>query len=95
MQIIYTCPKCGADLEEIVLASNPPQHQKRCRSCGWEHTEREDVVRIPYSVPNINTNLTNSQLNSIPEACKGCSNHPSNGGSGICFCTLGTPELKC
>ena len=22
-------------------------------------------------------------------ACKNCSNHPSNGGSGICHCTLG------
>ena len=25
----------------------------------------------------------------IPESCRGCSNHPSNGGSGICNCTLG------
>lgn len=24
-----------------------------------------------------------------PEACKTCSNHPSNGGSGICHCILG------
>ena len=29
-------------------------------------------------------------LKQIPEACKNCSNHPSNGGSGICFCTLGS-----
>lgn len=25
----------------------------------------------------------------IPSACKNCSNHPSNGGSGICQCILG------
>ena len=25
----------------------------------------------------------------IPEACKHCSCHPSNGGSGNCSCTLG------
>lgn len=25
----------------------------------------------------------------IPEACRNCSNHPSNGGSGICQCILG------
>lgn len=25
----------------------------------------------------------------VPDACKFCSNHPSNGGSGICNCTLG------
>ena len=28
----------------------------------------------------------------IPENCKNCSNHPSNGGSGICHCILG--EIK-
>ena len=27
--------------------------------------------------------------NTIPEVCKGCSNHPSNGGSGNCNCILG------
>lgn len=27
----------------------------------------------------------------IPEYCKACPNHPSNGGSGICHCILGTP----
>jgi len=24
----------------------------------------------------------------IPSCCRNCSNHPSNGGSGICHCTL-------
>ena len=31
----------------------------------------------------------------IPEACRSCSNHPSNGGSGICLCTLGTTTVTC
>ena len=31
----------------------------------------------------------------IPEACKTCSNHPSNGGSGICHCIIGLPQIKC
>lgn len=26
----------------------------------------------------------------IPAACKGCPNHPSNGGSGVCHCILGS-----
>lgn len=26
--------------------------------------------------------------NNIPEGCKNCSNHPNNGGSGICHCTI-------
>ena len=29
----------------------------------------------------------------IPEACRNCSNHPSNGGSGICNCTLGMTKI--
>ena len=31
----------------------------------------------------------------IPEACKNCSNHPSNGGSGNCNCVMGTPKIYC
>ena len=29
----------------------------------------------------------------IPEPCKACPNHPSNGGSGICHCILGLPKV--
>ena len=29
----------------------------------------------------------------IPLPCKNCSNHPSNGGTGICYCTLATPKI--
>ena len=29
----------------------------------------------------------------IPDACRGCMNHPSNGGSGICNCTLGMQTI--
>ena len=31
----------------------------------------------------------------IPEACRSCANHPSNGGTGICHCTLGSPSITC
>ncbi len=33
--------------------------------------------------------------NYIPEACRSCSNHPANGGSGNCNCTLGSPSVTC
>lgn len=32
-------------------------------------------------------------LMEIPNACKSCSNHPSNGGSGICHCILGNQVI--
>lgn len=34
--------------------------------------------------------LYHESQTSIPPACRHCSNHPSNGGSGICNCTLGS-----
>ena len=30
----------------------------------------------------------------IPKACKNCSNHPSNGGDGICNCILGITPIS-
>lgn len=39
-------------------------------------------IEIPYAQP-------------IPRPCKTCANHPSNGGSGICFCTLGMVKVTC
>lgn len=34
-------------------------------------------------------------LKSIPRSCRFCSNHPSNGGSGICNCILGGAQATC
>jgi hypothetical protein len=27
--------------------------------------------------------------------CDKCANNPKNGGSGVCWCTLGTPKITC
>jgi hypothetical protein len=35
------------------------------------------------------------EILNTPEACRNCSNHPSNGGSGICHCILGQPKVTC
>lgn len=34
-------------------------------------------------------------LTYTPDACKACPNHPSNGGSGVCNCIMGTQQFKC
>lgn len=33
------------------------------------------------------------KFDAVPTPCRYCSNHPSNGGSGVCFCVLGTPTV--
>ena len=30
----------------------------------------------------------------ISLSCRHCSNHPINGGSGVCWCVLGVPEIR-
>lgn len=84
--IIYTCPKCGGDLIETVIDTFPPFHVQECVKCGWKEETRDEVIRLPYQ---------SSFNDNTPIACKGCSNHPSNGGSGICHCTLGLPKVTC
>lgn len=98
MIIIETCPKCGADLINVVIATDPPIPTKLCEKCGWSWTaNREaDVVRVPFIPPEErrvgdifwpDKNYA-KECDDIPDCCVGCSNHPKNGGSGMCMCTL-------
>jgi len=101
MRIIETCPECGADIVTVMVATYPPKETKRCLQCGWFWEEGdEDVVRIPFVPPEKKRETItphnpypypadlNYSFGEIPDCCRGCSNHPSNGGSGICACTL-------
>lgn len=57
MIIIETCPKCGHDLHDVVLASFPPIPKKECFNCGWSWIgEREEIVRVPFGGNSLNTN---------------------------------------
>ena len=49
MKIIETCPRCGADLIDVIIATYPEIVRKECWSCGWaSQGEKEEVVRIPF-----------------------------------------------
>lgn len=120
MIIIETCPKCGHDLTDLVIATYPPIPQKKCFGCGWEWTgEREEIVRVPFGGNSLNVddsvdllqydklevnlddmtllnnfNLDDARISAFEQpACVNCSNNPKNGGSGICFCTLGQMQF--
>lgn len=58
MIVIETCPVCGSDLHDLVVCTYPPISQKCCLSCGytWE-SEREEIVRIPFSPKEKNTTI--------------------------------------
>ena len=59
--IVYTCPKCGSDLQEIVLTSYPPQSKMYCTNCNWSHIETDKVYKIPYKVENESVHAVNVQ----------------------------------
>lgn len=67
MDIIYTCPKCGTDLQTEILATNPPQSQYRCYSCGWSYTlgHRENPIRAPFPTEAINITNTGVEWSDI------------------------------
>lgn len=84
MIIIETCPECGHDLTNMMLASNPPIEKRQCLNCGWSWTgKREEVIRIPFDGNSFAPDTINNS------ACDNCPNNYENGGSGICNCTLG------
>ena len=108
MKIIETCPRCGADLIDVVIATCPEIVRKECWSCGWaSHGEKEEIVRIPFGgnrswsgTTEINKDIrftpmvpSDKAYNGSP--CEYCSNNPKNGGSGICHCILGQQPAIC
>ena len=109
--IIETCPKCGHDLIDLILASNPPIPKKECWNCGWSWTGKpEEVVRVPFSGNSLIiddlVDVANDYLNNYnyetplvssfeQSACINCPSNPKNGGDGICFCTLGQQQITC
>ena len=75
-----------------------------CCNCGKSFNGGEIIqgnFYCPMCASIIHANNSKSHLNNmwqynfddIPEACKTRSNHPSNGGSGICHCTLNVRKL--
>ena len=94
MQIIYTCPECGGDLQEQILTSYPPIRKVVCHQCGWSYEyPRDDAVRIPFIYPVDDSYNKNGFFTA--SNCEHCGNNPANGGSGICHCILGSPQITC
>jgi len=55
--------------------------------------EKEFWQKFTTSVEKIyNTRdyIPDTNFNNIPPACRYCSNHPNNGGSGVCHCIMGS-----
>ena len=63
MIIIETCPKCGHDLVDSVICTNPPIPKKECHNCGWTWEGKRAPLKYdahkkgfyytePFSIPS-------------------------------------------
>ena len=52
VMIVETCPKCGADLLNIAIATYPPIPCKWCMNCGWRwERAMPKIERVPFEPP--------------------------------------------
>lgn len=73
-------------------------------SLAWQKTMVEEVLKLNVDLEGEVEELKEedkplkkagwdpydaSHSNHVPDSCKGCDQYPSNGGNGICHCTLG------
>lgn len=54
-----------------------------------EKTQNYETAAAPEPIPDVTLLPWIPPTAAIPKPCQGCPNHPSNGGSGVCHCTLG------
>ena len=57
--------------------------------------DREGNVFLNDQLVPTTISLDSNGIVSTPSPCLNCPNHPSNGGSGICHCILGSPKITC
>lgn len=79
----FYCPSCHYDLGEYltVLYSS----YIHCPVCGY--------TRVPIQPNYVELDYSDLRYSNVPPSCRKCSNHPSNGGSGICNCILGLQNV--
>ena len=46
--IIYTCPKCGGQLNHYCVATFPPIVVWACRDCDWKYEEKDGIEYRPF-----------------------------------------------
>lgn len=94
MMYKFICSHCGCEFALNQFEMTALQNESKststtscnCPECG--HTVSSYQITEQTIDHSAITQLMSS-LGNIPNLCRNCHNHPSNGGSGICHCILG------
>lgn len=75
---LYNCPDCT-------------HTEDTCENCTrYRMYHKTNFIKYDIQQPyRPTTTFETKTFTNIPPACQNCPNHPSNGGSGNCTCTLG------
>lgn len=68
----YECKDCG-----YIWSSNIKLYNPHCPKCIDTNTDWIIPFKSFYAKETL-----------LDDPCQGCSNHPKNGGSGVCHCTI-------
>lgn len=84
---------CNAFNPEYCIYKLPCGTCMMLKSACPHVTNTTDNYTEQYKLPD--SVLAPSWTLDVPPACKTCPNHPNNGGSGNCNCTLGDWKVTC
>ena len=83
----------GASIKGGLLSQVENYHRKTIDKATDKKNKK--ILDLMDSAEPIFVPFSNVSIDFILEACRTCPNHPSNGGSGNCNCTLGMPTITC
>lgn len=86
----YQVFNLGSMIKGGILADIPNYHRVTIDKATIKKERREDIDSFLESIKPLTEPFEN-----IPEACRYCPTHPSNGGTGFCHCILGQPKITC
>lgn len=88
-----TTPVPDEPVEFTPKYSEPiPNYQQGwvCPKCG-----RVNAPWVSSCICQNDFDIVINYKTNMPASCRNCSNHPINGGSGICHCILGGSQITC
>lgn len=83
----------GASIKGGLLSQIENYHRRTIEKATDKKKDKE--TKLIFSPPKDIELIIPDNTKLINNSCKDCPNHPSNGGSGICNCTLGIPIVTC